>query len=490
MKKYFVFLIYVVTAASMTGCKKFLDENPKGQIVGNNAITDVTSLDAALTGSYKGVTRTWARGFLNSSTQGFSMGGDDLTTLAGGNKAAFRQIDQFEVTSANSHIAMIWNGCYKMIQGANLVIANAPRIKGDQNTITGIVGEAHFLRALGYYWLVRGWGPIPLITEATDAITPELLNIEKSQPADVYKVIEEDLQAAEAALPNTKRDPGRPNKGTAKALLADVYLTEGGWPINDASKYALAAAKAKEVIDNKDTYNFDLVDLAVLWSGNETAIGTKEEVMAFHTNENFGGSTNSMAGAPTIPAEEGGWEDYESEINFFKNFPEGKRKDITFHTIFTKADGTQVPWQNSISGHPYYGKFRIEHNDRWWSSMPIHIIRYAHVLLIYAEAQARTEGTPNSDAYTAINLVRERAGLNDLTPGLDGAAFADSVVNERAWEFAAEGTTRWFDLQRLEKVEEANANKDPADLPPIGAITKADYWFPIPLVDANINPNL
>ncbi|MGN6494945.1 MAG: RagB/SusD family nutrient uptake outer membrane protein [Agriterribacter sp.] len=487
MKKYMLLLF--ILSALLGSCKKFLEENPRGQIVGSNAITDLSSLDAALTGAYKGVTRTWGRGFLNASTQGFSMGGDDLTTLTGGNKAAFRELDQFEVTASNNHIAMIWNGCYKMIQGANNVIANAPKIKGDPETISRIKGEAHFLRALGYYWLVRGFGSIPLITDVVDAITPDWLTVQKVEPAEIYQLIEADLLAAEAVIPNAKRDPGRPNKGTVKALLADVYLTEAGWPIKDQSKYALAAAKAKEVIDNKAQYNFDLVDLEDLWAGNETAIGTKEEVMAFHTSEDYGGSTNSMAGAPTIPAEEGGWEDYHAEINFFNKFPAGKRKNITFHTVFTKKDGTQVTWQNSISGHPYYAKFRIEHNDRWYSSMPVHIIRYAHVLLIFAEAQARATGAPDADAYAALNAVRNRAGLEALS-NLSGPAFADSVVNERAWEFAAEGTTRWFDLQRLEKVEEANAGKHAADLKPIGDITKDDYWFPVPLTDSNINPNL
>ncbi|MBX2921511.1 MAG: RagB/SusD family nutrient uptake outer membrane protein [Chitinophagaceae bacterium] len=487
MKKY-VFLFFIAPVL-LGGCKKFLEENPRGQIVGDNAITDVTSLDAALTGAYKGVTRTWTRGFLNSSTQVFSMGGDDLTTIAGGNKAAFREVDQFAVTASNSHIAMIWNGCYKMIQGANNVIGKAPGIKGDQAKISAIKAEAHFLRALGYYWLVRGFGAIPLITDVSDAVTPELLTIQKTQPSEIYKVIEQDLVIAETALPDSKRDPGRPNKGTAKALLADVYLTEAGWPLKEESKYALAASKAKEVIDNKALYNFGLADLEDLWAGNEAAIGTKEEVMAFHTSENYGGSTNSMAGAPAIPAEEGGWEDYQAEINFFNQFPAGKRKDITFHTVFTKKDGTQVPWQSSISGHPYYAKFRIEHNDRWYSSMPVHMIRYAHVLLIYAEAQARSSGTPNAEAYAALNAVRARAGLEALS-NLTTQVFIDAVVNERAWEFAAEGTTRWFDLQRLEKVEEVNTGKNAADLQPIGTITKEDYWFPVPLTDANINPNL
>lgn len=482
-------LFTVLGIVSMTGCSKFLDEDPRGQIVGDNAIRDLSGLDAALTGAYKGVTRTWVRGFLNANTQGFSMGGDDLTTIAGGNKADFRAMDQFEVTAANPNINMIWSGCYKMIQGANNVIANAPHITGDQEQVTRIVGEAHFLRALAYYWLVRGFGELPLITEVADAITPELLSMGKSQPQAVYQLIEEDLQQAETMIPDKKHDPGRPNKGTVKALLADVYLTQGGWPILDAAKYALAAAKAKEVIDGKEQYDFDLVALEDLWAGNETAIGTREEVMAFHTATNYGGSTNSMYGAPTIPAEEGGWEDYQSEINFFHSFPEGKRKDITFHTVFKKKDGTLVPWENSISGHPYYAKFRIENNDVWYSSMPVHMIRYAHVLLIYAEAQTRADGTPGTDAYAALNAVRQRAGLGDLY-GLSAADFVEAVIEERAWEFAGEGTTRWFDLLRLERVEEANANKHPADLQPIGAITKADYWFPVPLKDADINPNL
>ncbi len=487
MKKNIV-ILFILTVC-FTNCKKFLEENPRGQIVGGNAITDVSSLEAALTGAYKGVSRTWVRGFLNASTQGFAMGGDDLTTMPGGNKSTFREIDQFEVTASNNHVAMIWNGCYKMIQGANNVIANAPDIKGNPAVIERISGEAHFLRALGYYWLVRGFGPVPLITEVTDAITPELLAIEKSTPSAVYELIESDLLLAETLVPDTKKDPGRPNKGSVKALLAEVYLTSAGWPLNMEGRYAMAASKAKEVIDNKNLYNFDLTDLELLWSGDERAIGTTEEVMALHTSENFGGSTNSMAGAPATPAEEGGWEDYHAEINFFHAFPEGKRKDITFHTIFTKPDGTKVPWQNSISGHPYYAKFRIAKNDRWSSSMPVHLIRYAHVLLTYAEAQVRSAGSVSTEAYAALNNVRERAGLpplSDLTP----AAFVDAVVNERAWEFAAEGTTRWFDLQRLEKVEEVNSNKHPADLKPLGTITRADYWFPVPLTDANINPNL
>jgi len=485
MKK--IIILSLLTFASVTGCKNFLDEDPKGAIVGVNAINSVEGLEAALTGTYKGLLRTWSRGFLTAAIQGYVMGGDDLTTIKAGNKQAFRQIDQFDVSAGNDRLVQIWSGCYKSIQGANNILNNYQQVPGDAASVSQIVGEAHFLRALSYYWLVRGYGKVPLITTAD--YTPDLLTVGKAEPAAIYALIEEDLKQAESLIGDTKRDPGRPNKGSVKALLADVYLTEAGWPIKDATKYALAAAKAKEVIDSKATYGFDLVALETLWSGGAASIGTKEEVMAFHTSDQFGGSANAFWGNSAQPGEEGGWDDFLAEIHFFNKFPAGKRKEATFYTEFTKGDGTKIAWQNSNAKHPYYKKYKLN-SPNYISSMPVHMIRYAHVLLTYAEAQARSAGTPSPEAYAALNAVRERAGLTALS-GLSNEAFVNAVVDERAWEFAGE-FTRWFDLQRLEKVEEANnpALKDVEDLVPIGSITKEDYWYPIPLNDASINPNL
>lgn len=481
-------LTILFLVALLSGCSNFLEEEPKGQVVGTNAIADVAGLESALTGTYKGLLRTWARGFLTSAIQAYVMGGDDVSTIAGGNKWDFREFDQFDVTPANPRMVQIWSGTYKTIQGANNIIENYKTVAGDKATIDAIVGEAYFLRALSYYWLVRGYGNIPLITTAQ--FSNDQLSIQKSPPADVYKLIEADLLEAEKLVPNTKRAPGRPNKGSVKAMLADVYLTEAGWPLKVTANYAKAAAKAKEVIDGKTTYGFDLVpDLATLWSGAASAVGTKEEVFAFQTSANFGGSTNSFYGLPATPGDENGWDDYLAEINFFNRFPSGKRKDVTFHTVFTKPDGTKIPWQNSLSKHPYYAKFRLADNTQFSSSQPVHMIRYAHVLLVYAEAQARADGTPNAQAYEAVNAVRSRAGLPALATGLAGPNFANAIVDERAWEFAGEWT-RWFDLIRLEKVEEANATKAPDDLKPTGAISKTDYWYPIPISDANINSNL
>jgi starch-binding outer membrane protein, SusD/RagB family len=481
MKKILIFFLCI----GLAGCQDFLEEDAKGQILGDNAINTVEGLDAALTGAYKGLLRTWSRGLLtNGSLQATTMGGDDLTTLTGGNKAEYRDFDQFVVNDQNSKAAQVWDGCYKTIQGANNVINNFHKTNGVKVMIDQIVGEAYFLRALGYYWLVREFGRVPIIT--SEAFTEEMLTVKVSEPAETYKLIEADLAKAEELLANAKRDPGRPNKGSAKALLADVYLTEGGWPIKDASKYVLAAAKAKEVIDNKTAYGFDLVpELNMLWPGSKETVGTKEEVMAFHTSIDFGGSVNAFWGASGQPGEIGGWDDYFAEIKFFNDFPEGKRKDATFLTEFTK-DGNTVTWENFNAYHPYYKKFSLV-EPNWASGMPLHLIRYAHVLLIYAEAQARS-GSVTQEAYDAVNAVRLRAGLDPLE-GLTPTDFANAIVDERKWEFAGEWS-RWFDLVRLEMVEEVNADKDALDLKPKVTITKAKYWFPIPQTDAQLNPNL
>lgn len=124
----------------------------------------------------------------------------------------------------------------------------------------------------------------------------------------------------------------------------------------------------------------------------------------------------------------------------------------------------------------------------WASSVPETMMRYAHVLTIYAEAVARATGAADNLAYECISSIRQRAGLTPLS-GLAGPEFAAAVVQERAWEFAAE-RTRWFDLLRLAMVEQANANKDANDLQPIGAITKEDYTFPLPFSETSVNPNL
>ncbi len=485
--------IYLLAVLLIAGCKNYLTEDTTGLLYGPNVLSTQDGLESALTGAYKGLGSQWSYGFIHPSANGAVLGADDVTTHPASNKADWREFDQFNVSTTNQRSGAVYNGCYKAIQGANNVINNYSKTVGTKATIDIIAGEAYFIRGFSYYWLTRFYGNIPLVKAGE--YSDSLLTIKKSTPAQIYALIVSDLQKAETMLPNTRRDPGRPNVGSAKAFLADVYLTMAGWPLKQTDKYDLAAAKAKEVIDNRAAYGFQLLPtFAAVFENDPAVAGTAESVYQIGGFAAGSGTANATYGNTTMPGEEGGWDDMFAELNFFKNFPEGPRKDATFRTQFGLG-ATTIPWQQSLTKHPYYKKWYIKGNIVTSSiSLPSVMMRYAHVLTVYAEAKARGTGGPDAAAYDALNQIRLRglpAGTKALSTanGLTAAQFADAVVQERAWEFACE-RTRWFDLVRLEQVEAANAAKSPDDLQPIKAITKANYWFPLPYSDTSINPNL
>jgi len=114
----------------------------------------------------------------------------------------------------------------------------------------------------------------------------------------------------------------------------------------------------------------------------------------------------------------------------------------------------------------------------------LYIFRYAQILLTYAEAKARS-GQPDDKAYEAVNRVRRRAhkvdiyspSVYDITPGLTPELFADSVVWERAWELCAEPEGRWFDLVRLEMVEDLTSLRNPDEMLDYPEMIDKNYYF-------------
>ena len=196
----------------------------------------------------------------------------------------------------------------------------------------------------------------------------------------------------------------------------------------------------------------------------------KETVFGCYFNHTAGdwsdGGTwaNGNMNAPLafFPGDFGGWDDAFAELNFFNEFPAGPRKDATFITRGQKTPTSPIlTWQEFAFKHPYYKKYMdVPGFDStnmgawidWWSSRTVQVIRYAEVLLIYAEAKAMTDG-PDALAYTCINRVRTRAGLENIPTGLTGTSFRDKVIEERKWEFAGlEPCARWFDMVRTETV--------------------------------------
>jgi len=485
MKK--IISLIAISILATTACSDFLEEDLSTIITSESgALNNVEGLTAALAGAYKPLSQTWQRGLGNASTQAILMGSDDLTTHKASNKADFREFDQFKVSQQNGRLPFVWSGAYKSIQGANNIIANYPNASGDQAAIDQIAGEAFFLRAYNYFWIVRLWGKAPLVLE-THVFDEAILSVESSTEQQIYAQIISDLQQAETLLSDLKPQPGRVNKGAAKAVLAEVYLQMSGWPINDNSMYAAAAAKAKELIDNQATYGFGLMpNFEDLWpSETVNNDGNMEEVFAinFFAGEWWNG--NAVYGLPARPSDEGAWDDYFSEITFFNNFPDQVRKEITFQTELD--DGT--PWQDFSTGRPYYQKLQGPVPD-WLNAVSLPLERMAEVYFIFAEAQIMATGNSSDpDALEAVNkIVRRAYGLPmDASSAMDyNSLTQDQIVQEKAWEFAGE-YCRWFDLVRLQMVEEVIAQKHPDDLQPLGDIQN---YLPLPASETLANPNL
>jgi hypothetical protein len=505
MLKFIIILTSLTILA--TSCKKgFLKETPKGSITPQTFYKTGSDLDLASIALYNNLNAAF------NQSDGFAplWGGDDVTVVRSGNKETWSDYDTYQPVSSNEGANYFLNSLYTTIKSSNALLMNynnateATLVQRNQ-----AAGQAYFVRALSYFYLTRVWGPVPLVTDNMVDF-----NMVVSAPEDVYKLIVSDLQQAEQLLPaqwtGVRRQSGvdvAPTSGSVKSILANVYLTMAGWPLKQTQYYASAAQKAKEVMDNSATWGYALTsDFADLWTA--TSVFNKETVFGCYYNvkvpDAWGNNSGNARPNSFEPEEEGGWGDGYGEINFYHKFPAGPRKDATYQTAyFVNNDPSNViDWEHTTKAHPYIQKFRIDedynpathYNNNWIDNRTVYIMRYAEVLLIYAEAQSMATA-PDATAYAAINLIKHRAQLNDLTPGLSAEAFRDSVLTERGWEFAGvePGGARWFDLIRTETVGKANSDRAPSEealkaIPDDGAHTF--YWAPYPYQDQQLNPNL
>jgi hypothetical protein len=491
MKK---FLVIISLAAGFSSCKKFLEETPKGSITPVSFYKTASDLDMASTALSLRLNAAF------NQIGSLIYGADDITVARAGNKISFSDFDTYQGNSSNDRMTNWWNSFYGTIKSANSLIqnyGNATAATEQQRNAAG--GHAYFMRAISYFFLTRVWGEVPMPIEAiVDNNRPN------ATPKEIYALIVADLQKAETMLPDRwdgiKRQNGidvLPTKGSAKALLASVYLTMAGWPLKETDKYALAAAKAKEVIDNKATWGYALEDINKLWKISNKY--NHEAVFACYYNNDipiYTFENGNMMGPPCLaPDEEGGWSDGFGELSFYNRFPAGPRKDATYQSVYYLGNDPSKPvdYTGLLRKHPYFFKFRDDDSfspvgnkfTDWFGSATAFVIRYADVLLTYAEAKAMSSSA-DATAYAAINEVRTRAGLPNLAEGMPQQVFRDSVVAERGWEFAgAEPASRWFDLLRTETVAKANSLRDPAEEKLVGQpndVSHAFYWAPLPLV--------
>ncbi len=397
-------------------------------------------------------------------------------------------------TAENNHGIQKWTSSYRGIGNANLAIDKIPAINMDEATKNKLLGEAHFLRAYFYFDLVRIFGKIPLITSTVTSTSPEIYSPAAAEE-DVYKQIVDDLTAAEqSGLPWTDAS-GRVTMGAIKSLLSSVYLTMAGYPLQKGSQYfQLAAAKANEVItsgkfdlftsyddlhsldkENTGEHIFMVQFAASNWT---TSMDFQKFILPYTKNISL---LNNRTGA--IYASD------EFVASFESGDKRAKDRQFFYNTYTLTTDrNTTIP----LGGNYLYKFFDVQANTvTGTSGLNFPLIRYAEVLLIYAEA-ANEAGGPTAAAYEAVNKIRRRAELPELS-GLTQAALREAVWRERYHELCYENKV-WFDMVRLRKVLNiTNGQFDAFEghkftYGPV--LSKRELLFPIPTVEINNNSNI
>jgi len=413
------------------------------------AIAAVNATYTPLSAIYNGA--AWHLGDIMSDDTdlGGGGGGDGLETA---------ELDNFSVTSFNPIIGTIWAQCYYGVLRANLVITRVPDVPVMSDAIRKrSLGEGRFLRALYYYHLVRLFGDVPLYTNVITV--QESSEIERSPKQLVHVQIIADLKLAETLLPATTagNNKGRATAGSAKGLLASVYL----W-LGDNTN---AALKAKEIIDNRATYGYDL------WTDYGDNFKLENEngkESLFEVQYRSGGGQFSDFGAgqklntffapraqDIVQSSGYGWN--VPTRNFADRY---EKTGTTYNTIIDKRRNASM-WipgdvfgsytqaaqlvgsPNGLNVKKYFIPIANTAGDNggWTSAQNIPILRYSEILLIYAEAAGATAGKAFADQ------VRARAGLAPLPNGLSATQYRDAIYNERRLEFAFE-MHRWYDLLR------------------------------------------
>ena len=466
MKKIFKnLLLSSVVFLAMGSCVE-LEEEPLGRLSAKGFFQTEASFEAAIVGGFQPLYSRFNMWDFWIPL-GAGAGAEDVHRIDGD----FGSYSDFTPSTSNRVNNSLWSGLYRSITNVNVLIANLDNADFPQQKVGEYEGQARFLRAFSYFFLVRYFGEVPLVTFENQ---PQSATVGQSPVADIYDLIVKDLEIAESKLPTSFPEKPRPTRGAAKALLAKVYLTMAGWPIEDASYYAKARDKADELITGSLSGTYSLEeDYLNLWL-EANKFNNSESIFGFYGISTAGWEPGSHNQIASRPGAEGGWADFYSEERFYNAFPDSYRKDVSFWTDFTNG----TTWQDAAPLQPFIAKYRDAGscgindpasacpNDGDGFSI---ILRYAEVLLIYAEAANMAENGPSARAYDAINQVRRRANnlpVNtsnasvDLPTGLSVAAFDDEVIAERAWELAFENK-RWFDLVRKKMVVEVNKDVYP-----------------------------
>jgi hypothetical protein len=445
MKRYIKYIFSFIIAVGTVSCNEFLEEKPN-TLTTQADLSSVESARAFLASIYGNVNVV--------ATGSGGWGGNTLSLLEfmTGKADGVSQTDAFRFNqltydSQAFYIDTYWSSLYQGILRCNVALKQIPKftiLTAAQKT--DFLAEIRTMRAFYYFYLVRMYGDVPLVTEPVVGL--DNVNIIRTSVKQIYdEIIIPDLLEAEKAPLAWRRPNGEVSKGLVKALLADVYLTYGGFPVNAGqTAFAESAKRSKELVDLRMT-TFPLFK-----EYRDMIIPANKNSGEFIFQVQFNKIDRNNPLTPVVLPTFAGISRYANEfgglvprIEFINSYDPNDKRIGEKQYYFTEYNGKQLGGRYI---YKWFDKQAVDNDTR--SELNFSIYRMPDVMLLYAEASNKAEGTPNQLAIAVVNEIRARAGLAPIDI-LNGEAFEREVWNQRYLELSFEGKI-WFDMLRTRRV--------------------------------------
>lgn len=428
------YLILLITLIGSSCGEDFLELTPEDQASINVFYNTPADFDVALAGAYGAL-----RGYAEDLIPLLDVRTDNA--LATANNRGDQVVHDFTLDATSGLTEGFYNDSYQVIQAANAIINRVEEKDFSQEEKDRISAEAKFLRALAYFYLVNIYGDVPLLlTETTGSNLDETRSIARTPVTQVYDQIELDLQDAEQ-LPTPFSVPQQASALAAKALLGQIYLFQG--------QYADAVAKLAEVVNSGQFSLLPAFDALF-------AIGNATNAESIFVVESVGSANGTGNGLGFDFAPKG------FALGSFTRPEQSLYPETNLYEAYTAADSVR----RNITAQPYYSpgdefgadtvyycrKYEdLNPFEMFNASNTIYMLRYADILLQYAEALNEVGYEADGAAFAQLNQVRARAGIDALSAAElpDQAAFRQAILRERRLELALEGK-RWLDLKRTD----------------------------------------
>lgn len=498
--------IHTLCCLALASCSGFLDEVPESNVTDKNYYITESDAEGAVNAIYEtvgiGSVSLW-QGTGNANTpyggvfyNDYYLAQELFSDNALHDNWLYANFDNFSLSETDGKVKSLWYSFYRSINTANIAIDRIPAIDMDPLKRNHLVAEARFWRGLLYAEAAKLWGDMPLQLKPSESVG-ELFGVVRTDRLTVLDTAIGDLDfARENLLEGYRSGNGRADAHMACAVMAKACLVKAALTHDKEDWQTAAECAAKVILDGPYDLFPDFADNFVI---------AKKHGIESIVSINYGGDDlwKSQFNVSLLPAEirqnsPGGNEgpsNANSWIvpteNLYRSFAEGDtRRDATIMKDYTYSDGSTLVFAERAKYPYYYCKYwdRAAEPNGQNSDQNYPYMRYAELLLIYAEALNELHDGPTAEAYEAINRVRDRAfrdngsGAHDLR-GLDRAGFRRALLDERRWELALEGS-RWFDLVRLSTdfADEVKRAK------PAAYAADKHRLFPVPQYERLLNP--